>query len=108
MITHFTMDYNYKSCNSLIELLEKGYQNKQQKSVDIFNSKRDWYHNNNFAERKPKEANKKSNDNNVNRRTQIVEGKIDIEVVKIKTEPEVLVKKEQLTKGLHNKIRKTI
>ena len=38
----------------------------------------------------------------------IVEGKIDIEVVKIKTEPEVLVKKEQLTKGLHNKIRKTI
>ena len=38
----------------------------------------------------------------------IVEGKIDIEVVEIKTEPEVLVKKEQLTKGLHNKIRKTI
>ena len=71
------MDYNYNSCNSLIELLEKGCQNKQQKSVDIFNSKRDWYHNNittefrnNFAERKPKEANKKSNDNNVNRRTQ--------------------------------------
>lgn len=71
------MDYNYNSCNSLIELLEKGCQNKQQKSVDIFNSKRDWYYNNittefrnNFAERKPKKANKKSNDNNANRRTQ--------------------------------------
>ena len=108
------MDYNYNSCNSLIELLEKGCQNKQQKSVDIFNSKRDWYYNNittefrnNFAERKPKEANKKSNDNNANRRTQNSRRK-DIEVVKTKTEPEVLVKKEQLTKGLHNKIRKTI
>ena len=38
----------------------------------------------------------------------MVEGKIDIEIVKIEAEAKVLVKKEQVTKGLQNKIRKLI
>ena len=36
----------------------------------------------------------------------MVEGKIDIKIVTIEAEAEVLVKKEQITKGLQNKIRK--
>ena len=38
----------------------------------------------------------------------MVEGNIDIKTVKIEAEAEVLVKKEQITKGLQNKIRKII
>ena len=45
--------------------------------MDIFNTKRDWYLKNTTTEvrnkpleRKPKQANKQSNDNNNNRRTQ--------------------------------------
>ena len=38
----------------------------------------------------------------------MVEGKIDIKIVKIEAEAEVLVKKEEIPKGLQNKIRKLI
>ena len=38
----------------------------------------------------------------------MVEGKIDIKLVKIEAEVKVLVKKEQITMGLQNKIRKLI
>ena len=38
----------------------------------------------------------------------MVKGKIDIKIVKIEAEAEVLLKKEQITKGLQNKMRKTI
>ena len=38
----------------------------------------------------------------------MVEGKIDIKIVKIEAEVKVLVKKEQITMGLQNKIRKLI
>ena len=38
----------------------------------------------------------------------MVKGKIDVKVVKIEAEVEVLVKKEQITKGLQNQIQKVI
>ena len=38
----------------------------------------------------------------------MVEGQIDIKIVTIEAEAEVLPKKEQITKGLQNKMLKTI
>ena len=38
----------------------------------------------------------------------MVKGKIDINIVKTEAEAEVLAKKEQITKGVRNKMRKVI
>ena len=77
MITHFTMDYNYDICNSLTELRENDCQTEQQKSANIFSTKKNWYLNNTrtefrnkFTGKNPKQAKKQSSDNNNNRRTQ--------------------------------------
>ena len=93
MIAHFTMNYDSDICNSLTELWENDCLKEQQKSVDIFDMKMDWYLNNtttefrnNSEKRKPKQEGKQNNDNNNNRRTQNVEGKIDIQIVKIEAE----------------------
>ena len=76
MITHFTMDYNSDICNLLTKLWENDCLKEQQKSVYIFDTKRDWYLNktatefcNNSEERKPKQENKQKI-NKSNRRTQ--------------------------------------
>ena len=75
MIAHFTMNYNNDIGNSLTELWENDCLKEQQKSVNIFDRKRDWYLNNtttefrnNSEERKPKQESKQNN--NSNRRTQ--------------------------------------
>ena len=77
MNAHFTMDYGNDICNSLTELWENNCLKEQQKSVDIFDMKSDWYLNNtttefcnNYEERKPKQESKQNNDKNSNRRTQ--------------------------------------
>ena len=75
MIAHFTMNYDNNIGNSLTELWENDCLKEQQKSVNIFDRKRDWYLNNtttefrnNSEERKPKQESKQNN--NSNRRTQ--------------------------------------
>ena len=50
MIAHFTMNYNNDICNSLTELWENDCLKKQQKLVNIFDRKRDWYLNNSTTE----------------------------------------------------------
>ena len=113
MIAHFTMNYDNDICNSLNELWESDCLKEQQKSDDIFDTKRDWYLNNTTAEfrnnsekRKPKQEGKKTMIIKTTEEHKMFEGKIDIKIVKIEVEAEVLVKKEQITKGLQNKIRK--
>ena len=71
------MNYDSDICNSLTELWKNVCLKEQQKSVDIFDTKRDWYLNNtttefrnNSKERKPKQESKQNNYNNNNRRTQ--------------------------------------
>ena len=110
MIAHFTMNYDNDIGNPLSELWENDYLKEQQKSVNIFDRKKDWYLNNtttefrnNSEKRKPKQESKQNNNNN--RRTQVEK---DIKIVKIEAEAEVLLKKEQITKGLQNKMRKMI
>ena len=110
MIAHFTMNYDNDIGNSLTELWENDCLKQQQKSVNIFDRKKDWYLNNtttefcnNSEKRKPKQESKQNNNNN--RRTQVEK---DIKIVKIEAEAEVLLKKEQITKGLQNKMRKMI
>ena len=78
MIAHFTMNYGNDICNSLTELWENNSLIEQQKSVDIFDTKKDSYLNNtttefhsNSEKRKPKQEDKQNNDNNNNRRIQI-------------------------------------
>ena len=75
MIAHFTMNYDNNIGNSLNELWENDCLREQQKSVNIFYRKRNWYLNitttefrNNSEERKPKQESKQNN--NSNRRTQ--------------------------------------
>ena len=77
MIAHFTMNYESDICNSLTELWENDCLKEQQKSVDIFDMKKDWYLNNttiefrnNSEKRKFKQEGKQNNDNSNNRRTQ--------------------------------------
>ena len=79
MMAHFTIIYNNDICNSLneSELWENECLKEQQKSVDIFDTKRDWFLNktttkfcNNSEEVKPKKESKQNNDNNNNRKTQ--------------------------------------
>ena len=77
MITHFTMIYDSDICNSLTELWETDCLKEQQKSIDIFDTKREWYLNNtttefrnNSEERKPEQKSKQNNNNNTSRRTQ--------------------------------------
>ena len=60
----------------------------------------------NSEERTAKQESKQNNSNN--RRTKMVKGKIYIKIVKIEAEEEVLVKKEQITTGLQNKMQKVI
>ena len=76
MIALFTMNYNSDICNSLTELWENDCL-KEQKSVDTFGTKRDWYLNNtttefrnNSEKIKPKPEGKQNNDDNNNRRPQ--------------------------------------
>ena len=119
MMAHFTIIYNNDICNSLNEneLWENECLKEQQKSVDIFDTKRDWFLNktttkfcNNSEEVKPKKVNKvnKTMTITTTEKRKMVEGKIDIKIVKIEAEVKVLVKKEQITMGLQNKIRKLI
>ena len=75
MIAHFTMNYDNNIGNSLNELWENDCLREQQKSVNIFYRKRNWYLNitttefrNNSEERKPKQESKQNN--NINRRIQ--------------------------------------
>ena len=77
MISNFTMNYDNDVCNSLTELWETDCLKEQQKSIDIFDTKREWYLNNtttefrnNSEERKPEQKSKQNNNNNNNRRTQ--------------------------------------
>ena len=79
MMTHFTIIYDNDICNSLNEneLWQNECLKEQQKSVDIFDTKRDWFLNktttkfrNNSEEVKPKQESKQNNDNNNNRKTQ--------------------------------------
>ena len=77
MISNFTMNYDNGVCNSLTELWETDCLKEQQKSIDIFDTKREWYLNNttiefrnNSEERKPEQKSKQNNNNNNNRRTQ--------------------------------------
>ena len=49
-ITHFTINYDNDICNSLTELWEIDCLKEQQKSVDIFDMKREWYLNNTTTE----------------------------------------------------------
>ena len=74
MIAHFTMNYDNGIGNSLTELWENDCLKEQQKSVNVFDKKREWYLNdtatefcNSSEERKPKQESKQ---NNSNRRTQ--------------------------------------
>ena len=75
MIAHFTMNYDNDIGNSLTKLWENVCLKEQQKSVNIFDRKREWYLNktntefpNNSEERKPKQESKQNKNNN--RRTQ--------------------------------------
>ena len=77
MISHLTMNYDSDICNSLTELWENDCLKEEQKSVDIFDNKRNWYPNstttefrNNSEERKAKQESKQNNDNSNNRRIQ--------------------------------------
>ena len=77
MIAHFTMNYDNDICNSLTELWENYCLKEQQKSVDVFNTKRDCYLNNtttefrnNSEKIKPKQEGKQNNNDNNNRRPQ--------------------------------------
>ena len=61
MIAHFTMNYGNDIGSSLSELWENECLKEQQKSVNIFDRKKDWYLNNTITEfrsnsegRKPK------------------------------------------------------
>ena len=65
MIAHFTMNYDTNIGNSLTELWENDCLKQQQKSVNIFDRKRDC---NNSEKRKRKQESKQNN--NSNRRTQ--------------------------------------
>ena len=75
MIVHFKMNYDIDIGNSLTELWKNDCLKEQQKSVNIFDRKRDWYLNNtttefcnNSEERNPKQES--IQDNKSNRRTQ--------------------------------------
>ena len=75
MIAHFTMNYDNDIGNSLTKLWENVCLKEQQKSVNIFDRKREWYLNktntefrNNSEERKPKQESKQNKNNN--KRTQ--------------------------------------
>ena len=77
MISHLRMNYDNDICNSLTELWENDCLKEEQKSVDIFDNKKNWYLNsttaefrNNSEERKAKQESKQNNDNSNNRRTQ--------------------------------------
>ena len=113
MIAHFTRNYDNGIGSSLTELWENDCLKEQQKSVNIFDRKRDCYLNNtitefrnNSKERKPKQESKQNN-NSTEEQKMVRVGK-DIKIVKIEAEAEVLLKKEQITKGLQNKMRKMI
>ena len=116
MIAHFTMNYDNDIGNSLTELWENDCLKQQQKSVNIFDRKRDWYLNNTTTEfcnnSEKRKRKQESKENNSNRRTQNGQSQIflypDIKIVKIEAEAEVLLKKEQITKGLQNKMQKMI
>ena len=88
---------------------------EQQKSVDILDTKRGWYLNktttefrNIPVERKPKQERKQSNNNNSNSRTQNRQRQNRCKKVKTEAEAEFLVKKNQITKGLQNKMQQMI
>ena len=77
MISLLRMNYDNDICNSLTELWENDCLTEEQKSVDIFDNKRNLYLNstttefrNNSEERKAKQESKQNNDNNNNRRIQ--------------------------------------
>ena len=75
-----------------------------------------WYLNNtttdfrnNSEERKPKQESKRVNKAiAATEEHKMVKVEKDIKIVKIEVEAEVLLKKEQITKGLQNKMRKMI
>ena len=81
MTAHFTMNYENDICNPLIELWETGYQKEEQKSYEVFNTKRDWYLNNTtteFRNETAEEKNNKSelkqnNNNNQNKKNQSIQ-----------------------------------
>ena len=88
---------------------------EQQKSVDILDTKRGWYLNNTTTEfrnipveRKPKQERKQSDNNNSNSRTQNRQRQNRCKKVKTEAEAEFLVKKNQITKGLQNKMQQMI
>ena len=110
MIAHFTMNYDNIIGNSLPELWENDCLKEQQKSVNIFDRERDWYLNNtttefcnNFEERKPKQESKQNNSSN--RRTENGQSRKRYKNSKDRSR---LLKKEQMPKGLPNKMRKMV
>ena len=110
MIAHFTMNYENDIGISLTDLWQNGCLKEQQKSVNIFDRKMDWYLNNtttefrsNSEERKSKQESKQNNSNN--RRTQTKE---NLKIVKREAEAEFQLKKEEIIKVLQNKIREMI
>ena len=110
MIAHFTMNYENDIGISLTDLWQNGCLKEQQKSVNIFDRKMDWYLNNtttefrsNSEERKSKQESKQNNSSN--RRTQTKE---NLKIVKREAEAEFQLKKEEIIKVLQNKIREMI
>ena len=110
MIAHFTMNYENDIGISLTDLWQNGCLKEQQKSVNIFDRKMDWYLNNtttefrsNSEERKSKQESKQNDSNN--RRTQTKE---NLKIVKREAEAEFQLKKEEIIKVLQNKIREMI
>ena len=70
MTAHFTMNYGNDNGNLPTEFWENDCLKEQQKSVVIFDTKRDWYLNNtntefrrNSEKRKPKQESKQNNNN---------------------------------------------
>ena len=46
MITYFTSIYNIDICDSMLELRENDCKNEEEKLIEIFHEKKDWYLNN--------------------------------------------------------------
>ena len=112
MITHFIINYYNNIFNSLTELWKTDYLKKQQKSVNIFDTKREWYLNNNTTElrnnseeRKPKQESKQNKNNNNNRRTQNGQRQNKYKDSKNRSRSRSY---SQITKRLQNTLRKVI
>ena len=112
MITHLIMNYDNDIFNLLTKLWKTDCLKKHQESVNIFDTKSEWYLNNNTTElrnnseeRKPKQESKQNSNNNNNRRTQNSQRQNRYKDSKNRSGSRSY---SQITKRLQNTMRKVI